>query len=336
MKQFIFFFFILALFSCKNKNADVAEDNAIIETSDSILIAFNERIKTDPSNPELYHARARYFLQQKNADAAFADMGRVLKLDTTKADYFITLSEIAFTRGQGATVKSALEKAIEVDPDNIEALMKLGELHLYLKNYKEAMGYLDRVLMKDRYNAKAYFIKGMAFKETGDTARAVSSFQTTVEQDPDYYHAYMQLGLLFSDAKKPLALDYLNNALNLDPESIEALYAIGFFAQENNMPEKAIQAYNTILQIDSAYKHAHYNLGYVQSELLKNYKAALKHYSDAIRLYPDFYEAWYMRGYTYERMGDKTSAAADYRASLNIKPDYDLAALGLGRVETGI
>jgi tetratricopeptide (TPR) repeat protein len=229
-------------------------------------------------------------------------------------------------------VKASLNKAIEIDPKNISAYTKLAELNLYIKDYNACLKAADDVLKIDVYNPRAYFIKGMAFKEVGDSAKAVSSFQTVVEQDPEYYNAYIQLGLLYSAIKNPLALDYLNNALNLQPQSIEAYYAIGMFFQETGNVNKAIEAYNTILKIDSTYNDAHYNLGYIAMVIQNDMANAIKHFSDNIKFHPKNYEAFYMRGLCYERMKDKASAERDYRMALSLYPQYDPAAIALGNL----
>ncbi|HET6244098.1 MAG: tetratricopeptide repeat protein [Bacteroidetes bacterium] len=323
------------LFSCVQKEQEEKiEDVVVAVSADSALVFINEKIKKNPNDPKLYHERAKYFLQTNgNIDAALSDMSRLFKLDSSKAEYFVTLSDLYFTKGLAGNVKAALEKALELEPENIDARMKLAELHLYLKNYKESIGNIDKILRIDKYNAKAYFIKGMAFKESGDTAKAVSSFQTTVEQDPDYYHAYMQLGLLFATQKNKLALDYYNNALKVTPNSIEAWYAAGVFCQENNMHKKAIESYFNILEIDTEHVYAHYNLGYVHSEYLKEYKTAIDHFSNALSFKPSYYEALYMRGYCYERLGDFPKALENYDLALKINPDYYLAYIGKSRVK---
>lgn len=330
-----FLLMLLVWSSCTTTNKENTVDNAQITDviNDSVLIAFNERIKKNPNDAELYHERALYYFEQKNdVDAAFADMRRVFAIDTTTAKYFITLADLYLAKGMSGNVKASLNKAIEIDPKNILALTKLAELNLYIKDYNACLKTADQVLKIDIYNPRAYFIKGMAFKELGDTAKAISSFQTVIEQDPDYYNAYMQLGLLYSAIKNPLALDYLNNALNLQPQSIEAYYAIAMFFQEIGKIDKAIETYNTILKIDSSYNDAHFNLGYIAMVMQNDLAKAIKHFSDNIRFHPNNYEAFYMRGLCYERLKDKDNAIRDYRQALKLYPQYDNAAIALGKL----
>jgi tetratricopeptide (TPR) repeat protein len=322
------------IFACTNAGNKInVEDAVISETVDSVLIAFNEKIIKDPGNPLNYYNRAKYLFEtKKDFDGAVADMDRVFLLDSSKVEYFITLSDMYYTKGVVSKVQDLLERGININPESIDARMKLAELHLYLKEYKDCLNNLDKVLKTDKYNAKAYFIKGMAFKEIGDTAKAVSSFQTTIEQDPEYFHAYIHLGLLFSIRKNKVALDYLNSAIKINPQSIEAWYAAGKFCQDNGMLDKAKEAYFNIIDINPEYEFAHYNLGYIHSELLGDFKTAVEHYSNAVMHAPDYIEAHYMRGYAFERLKDKKNAEENYRKALDLDPTYTLAALGLGRI----
>lgn len=337
MKKYIWVVLIGITFiaSCtsSNKKIEVDENKLTEAGNDSILIAFNERIKKNPNDPEVYHERAIYYFEKKNdVEAAFADMRRVFAVDTTTSKYFVTLADLYLAKGMSGNVKASLNKAIENDPKNIIAYTKLAELNLYIKDYNACLKSANDVLKIDIYNPRAYFIKGMAYKELGDTAKAISSFQTVIEQDPEYYNAYIQLGILFAALKNPIALDYLNNALNLQPQSIEAYYAMGMFFQETGNINKAIEVYNTILKIDSTYNDAHFNLGYIAMVMQNDMVKAIKHFSDNIKFHPNNYEAYYMRGLCYERIKDKVNAARDYQQALKLYPQYDNAAIALGNL----
>jgi tetratricopeptide (TPR) repeat protein len=325
-------FFIFSCKTEKNKNNDI-EESMVDAAGDSVLIAFNERIKKNPNDANVYHERALYYFEEKNnVDAALADMGRVFAVDTLTAKYFITLADLYLAKRMAGNVKASLNKAIEIDAKNVAAITKLAELNLYIKDYNACLKAADDVLKIDVHNPRAYFIKGIAFKELGDSTKAVSSFQTVIEQDPDYYNAYVELGLLYSSIKNPVALDYFNNALNINPKSIEVYYGIGMFAQETGNYNKAIEAYNTILKIDSTYNDAHFNLGYIHLVYLKDYPKAVLYYSNNIKFHPTNFEAYYMRGMSYQKMNDKQNAEADYRKALGIYPQYEPAALALGNL----
>lgn len=324
------------MMSCDPK-AENIENNQVSDSLkasvDSAWINLNEQIKKDPSNLDLFHQRAKYLYEQGEVNAAIADLRRIIKADSTQSNYYLTLGELLLTKGNGGGTKQALEKSVELEPGNLDARLKLAEFYSYVKEYKKGIEQIDEALKIDKYQPKAYFIKGFIFKETGDTAKAISSFQTTVEQDPDYYHAYIQLGLLYAAAHNKFAIDYYKNAIKVNPSSPEAYYNLGFFYQENGMPELALETYSALINMFPAHPTGNYNMGYVYSEYLNDYKSSIEHYSNAIKYAPAYVDAYYQRGYAYERMKDFKNAESDYNEALKLKPEYALANKGISRIK---
>jgi tetratricopeptide (TPR) repeat protein len=326
-------FITIILFSCGNKEEEAKTrdtDTVAVDTTAAGLSALNKRILADPNNPDLYHERAKYqFEKNKDIESAMNDMQRTLMLDSTKARYFLTLSDLYFTLNKTGNAKAALEKAVQVEPQNVDALLKLAELYLYVKKYQLSIDYINKALKIDQYNSKGYFMKGMNYKEIGDTTLAISSMETAVEQDPKYYAAYIQLGILYAAKKNPLAESYYNNALKLDPKSTEAMYNKGKFYQDMGNWNAAILTYTNLLKVDPNFKYAHFNLGVIHLVNLKVYNEALKHFDTAILIDSQYKEAYYGRGTTYQAMGDIKRAAADYQQALIIDPHYEPAKQAL-------
>ncbi|MCX6295370.1 MAG: hypothetical protein NTX97_04760, partial [Bacteroidetes bacterium] len=188
------------------------------------LLKLNEQIKSNPKDADLYHARAKYYLNEKKFDLGFDDMRKAMTIDSSKAEYFITLSDLYFVTNQTANSKASLEKCIKLDDKNVNAILKLAELYFYVKKHDKCFEYINMALKIDKYNSKAYFMKGMNYKELKDTAKAISSMQTAVEQDQSFYNAYMQLGILNAGQRNPVAVDYYKNAMRIQPNSAEAWY----------------------------------------------------------------------------------------------------------------
>jgi tetratricopeptide (TPR) repeat protein len=240
---------------------------------------------------------------------------------------------VYFAQGKARNCTQAIEKALALDPKNVDADLKYAELKMYFKEYTKTFDYIDKALAIDKLNAKAYFMKGVAYKLTGDTVKAVSCFRTTIDQDPDYYHAYMELGLLYSLKNNSLAVDYFENALKLNPKSTEARYGLGMFYQGNGELKEAITEYDSIIHIDPKYKMAHFNIGYIQLVYLKDYKKAIEYFTDAISCDPKYAEAYYNRGYSYELMGNYQNAKDDYHKALEVRTNYQKPIDGLNRID---
>ncbi len=292
------------------------------------LVGINARIRTNPNSADLYHERAKYYISKKDLVTALSDMKKCVNIDSSRAEYFITLADVYFMSNNTGLSRRALDKGLSLDPKNYDCLMKLAELYYYVKQYQKSLDFLDQVLKIDQYNARAYFMKGMNFKETGDTAKAISSMQTAVEQDNSYYNAYIQLGLLCAAQHNRLAEDYYANALRIQANSTEALYDFGRLYQDEKNYSKATEMYLRLIQIDKNSFDGQYNLGVIQIKE-KNYKEAMKYFAEAIRIDPKKAQGYYGRGYCYQQTGDVQNAAADYKYTLTLDPDFALARQGL-------
>ena len=334
---FIFLFAFCAFSSCRS-NKEKTDQNVIEAVTDTsatgkAIAELTQKISASPGDAGLLHQRAKLYMKQMNLQYAMDDMQKATHLDSTKAAYFITLSDLYFAANKTFYAKAALEKCLTLDPDNIDAHAKLAEIFFIVKKYKEASDHLDAILKTDPNNVKVFFMSGMISKEKGDTAKAISSFQKAIDLDQQNYDSFMQLGVLYEAKHNPLALQYYNGALKLNPRSEEALYGRGLYYQDHNDLDKAIQDYTSIIQINPKNAQAHFNLGYIHYTFLKVYDQAIKHYSDAITANPDYVEAYYNRGLCYEAVGNIAAAKDDYDKAISFKPNYDLALKGLERIK---
>ncbi len=319
----VLFFSSLLLTSCGNKGeATSTTTDTTGNKASGALKQLNEQIAADPHNADALHARAKYYLSIKDYPDSYTDLMQVLNIDSSKAAYYMTLSDVYFYTNKTGASKRALEKAVSLDEKNIDALLKLAELYLYVSKNDKSLEYINKALKIDQYNAKAYFMKGMNYKDLKDTARAISSMQTAVEQDQSYYHAYMQLGILNAARKNPITVEYYKNAIRIQPNSTEAWYAIGKFYQDTGDWENAITAYNALIAANPNNKFACYNLGVIYLVNLKKYKQALEHFTEAVKIDSNYVEAYYGKGVTYHALGDEKQAAESYQQCLRINPDY--------------
>ncbi len=319
--------------ACGGNKKNETESTTKPDSLQVTLDALNKKIAENPKDPKLYDQRAAWYLQNKDPDKALSDVNKAITLDPKNSAYMRTLSDVFFATGKLRNCLDALNKACELNPNDAEALLKLAELYFYQKDYKKTFEFIDKAQKIDNLNAKADFIRGMALKDVGDTLKAVKSFEKAIEKDQQYFHAYMQLGLMYSVKRSALAIDYFNNALNLNPKSIEALYALALFYQQVGDFQKAIAKYTIIIQIDPTYKYAHYNIGYIYLVELGSYEDAIKYFSDAIKCDANYVEAYFNRGFAYEKMGNIKSARADYQQALKIRVNYDKAVEGMNRLD---
>jgi tetratricopeptide (TPR) repeat protein len=334
----IFFCSILAIglmpfFSCQN---DVKDTNVKQDTTqapvDTLLESINSRISADPNNAALLHERAKLFLDRKMLKEALADMEVVIKLDSTKSEYFVTMADLSYFQNRTNDARTFLQRAVRIDPENTAASLKLAEFNYIFRRYGESLDILNSILKKDDSNTQAWLMRGYIFKENGDTNQAVSDFQSALEANPEFYDANMQLGMIFQLRNNPICVGYFTNALMARPASEEAYYGRGLWYQEKGQFNQAIQDYSAILKINPKNKTAHFNLGYIHLVYLKVYPEAVKHFTRAIESDTTYAEAYFNRAMSYERLGNIVAAQSDFQSALTHRPGYRLAEEGLRRV----
>ncbi len=325
--------FFLIISSCNQQKQSDSGGDVLSGNPKDQLETINDQIKVDSLNPELFDQKAMLLLEREQFNDALASIRKAIVLNPRNPDYYISLSDIYLSLGKIKNCKESLEKAIEIDPTNNDAILKLAELSLIIKDYEKVRKLTNRAIENQSVNPRAYFIKGYAFLEMGDTNSAIGSMIRTIEQDGTFYGAYMQLGLLYSLKNDRIAVDYFNSALRIEPESIEALYALAMFYQENEDFESAQENYHKILQIDPGNKFALYNIGYIELVINENFTIAREYFSQVIEIDPMYADAYYNKGYCFELEGNLDDARRNYNQTLQVQPNHSKAIGGLNRLD---
>ncbi|MBN8704095.1 MAG: tetratricopeptide repeat protein [Bacteroidetes bacterium] len=322
IKQIIYcLLFILVVSGCNTNSTKTPVDTNIDSTQLSIE-ALNKEILNRPNNSTLYHKRAQAYFDKNDNPAAIADLQRSIKLDSGNIKSYLLLSDIYFKINKTSQTKATLELCIKKNPESIEALIKLAELFFYVRKYSESIELINKALKIDQYYSKGYFLKGLNFKELGDTTKAISSLQTAVEQDPEYFHAYMELGLLFATKNNPLALDYYNNALRIQPTNQDALYDRALFYQDAGDYKTADSLYKKLLFHYPQHTNSLYNLGAMQLLQNRNYANAITYFNDVIRFDSTDFKAYYARALCYQELGNNKQTLADLQNTLRLNPTF--------------
>lgn len=335
MKKIIALIFIsIIIVSCKQGTDSVAEDTKrtdsllkIINSPD--LAALNKKILDNPDDASLYNERAKIYLQFQQTEDAINDAKRAIRIDSTNAAFYLTEADIFFAANETRNAKDVLEKVVKQFPENTDGLLKLGELYFFVKQYENAFAKINQALKVNENLAKGYYLKGNIYKEIGDTAKAISSLETAIEQDNKNYGAFLDLGLIYGAKKNPLAFEYYNNAISLNPTNSEALYAKAKLFQDMGQIKDAVAGYNQILKTNPKHVFSMYNLGAIEFGINKNPQKALEYFTNAINAEPKYAEAYFARGACYQEMKDNANASADYNMCLQLKPNYEPAVEGL-------
>lgn len=320
----------VTLFSCRNKEVTNVDETGLPDT----IIKISRLIEEDPTDAALYNIRAKLFLDYSMPDKALSDVDKAIQLDPDMPDYLITKADIFFARGKATESIEWLKKARAVAPKDFLSLTKLGEIFLYIADYKSSLLYLDTAARLDDTRPEPWLIGGFSMLYATDTMNAIRYFNECLKRDKNNYKANLQLAVIYTLKLNPLALEYYQNALNINPESAEVYYNMGVYYQDMEKTNEAIDAYIRVTRLkdDMGFgDNAFYNLGYIHIEL-QVWDAARDYFGQAILANPAYYQAYFFKGYAHERLGDLLNAKSYYDKAIEMKPDYEDAKEAMQRV----
>jgi tetratricopeptide (TPR) repeat protein len=328
------FLFGLLLTACQNStntSGDATKNANLPTTGNPTIDGLTQAIAQAPNNPSLYAKRGEQFYLNENYDEAISDLQKALSIDSTNVDYLHLLADAHLDYYQSYKAINVLMKAATLYPKRIPTLLKLSEFQLILKQYDKSIHTINEILKIDQLNPEAYFMLGLNFKEQGDKKRAIGSFQTAVENDPDLVDAWINLGQLHAEKGSSLARHFFDNAVKVAPNNIAALHAKAEYQHFSDQLPAAIETYKKINVLDPDYSESLFNTGiiYLEMDSLAQAKA---HFNMAVQTSPTYIIAYYYRGLVQEKMGNIEAAKEDYQNALNFNPNFDRAKVALTRL----
>jgi tetratricopeptide (TPR) repeat protein len=325
---------IFFLLSCGEPGSNKTEmpDNSNPALQHPAIKPLTEQINANPKDARLFFKRGMGLANLGEDTLALHDFEKAAALDSTQSEYFSAVGNLLFEHKDLENSVKWLKKALMINPRDSRAHLKLAKMLLYTQDFPKAFEQINIVLRQDAYNPEAYFLKGMIYKDMADTGKAISSFQSAIQSAPDYKDAVIQLGLLYSQQKNPLALQYLGNAFRMDSTDVFPLFAQGVYFQKQEQPEMAKEQYRNCIIRDPQYADAYYNMGML---LLAqdSFEKAGRQYDMVTKITPNDAFAYYNRGLCNEKMGHKQEAVSDYEQALVFNKDLAEAHAALKRLK---
>lgn len=332
MKHRLLLFALVAILSVWSSACRETPSQAPTTPEESLKM-LDAKLYKHPKDAALLFERAQIYMQMNRVNEAISDLTRAISIDNSKIGYHLLLADAHFANGDVEHAYSALRAALELNPENEEATLKMGEIAYYSRDYDRAMECLTSVTAKDPNNRTALFMKAFIYKETGDTTNAVLLLRKVCDLYPDYDAAFEELGILYASRLDPLALEYLSTAIRINPQNTSALYALAMYQQDSKQYDKAEELYKQILDINPNHKDAWHNRGYIQLFVYGDTEQAIEYLTRALQCDPAFIEALVNRGCAYELEGNREKALADYHAALDLDHTFQPAIDGVNRLK---
>lgn len=335
IKYFSLVWAIVLFTGCKNGGEKPpAGNNDPVFQSDPKLKNITDQINSNPKDAGLYYTRGVILHRMQYDSLALKDYKTAASLDTTQAEYYSAIGDLLFENKDITGSVEWLRKALEKNPADKKARLKIAKMFLYIRDFQNGFKEVNNVLIKDVHNPEAYFLKGMMYRDMKDTAKAISSFLTAIQENPDYHDAMVQLALLYNARHDVIGLKYLDNAYKLDTMDVFPIFAKGVYYQEHKDYEAAKEEYKKCIMRNRHYSDAYFNMGVIllaQDSVQK----AWRQYNIVTKNDPMNPAGYYNRGVCSELMDSVKNAVADYKMALSLDSTYQSPKAALARLGSG-
>jgi tetratricopeptide (TPR) repeat protein len=190
---------------------------------------------------------------------------------------------------------------------------------------------IERGRGTDKYLAVAYFYRGTANLELGNTQAAIADLTDALKRVPAFPDAFYERARAFSDlGKYEKAIEDFSASIELDPEQPIALNRRGnsFFALKRY--DDAIKDYSLAIAVKP--NSAFYFNRALANRRLGRKGLAITDYGKAIELKPDYAKAFNNRGEIFLSQLDLPRAEADFEKATAIDPQLQKAAKNLRNI----
>lgn len=173
----------------------------------------------------------------------------------------LNLVERALDEGRLEDASRLIERVLLSEPENSEAQLLLGELHLASGDAEAAAPIFESLVDDADVGARALQGLGIALTLQGVPDRGVENLQQAVAQDSGLWRAWNALGY-YHDSKRDwsAAADSYSKALEGNPDSILIYNNRGFSMLMQRRLEEAVSDFNRVLRMDPDFEVARENL----------------------------------------------------------------------------
>lgn len=242
-----------------NERYAVGISNILLEKKpDSAVIFLNKAIQELPNSLFLQLSLARSYDALHKTEEALAACDKILQEEPNQVNALVLKSELLQKKEDIPGTIATLEKAYAIVPSNREISNKLAYQYAESKNAK-AIPLADSMISRDSLKmfAEPYYIKGLYYSNTKNSAEAIQQFDATIKTDHRYLNAYIEKGKILFDQKKTTdALKTFQLANTITPSFPDAWYWMGRCLEVLGQKEEAKLNYEKAYSLDKTFTEA--------------------------------------------------------------------------------
>ena len=288
-------------------------------------------LRSSQKRPEAITAFEQAVKSQPNFVPAWSNLSEVYK-----ASYHLSQVGLYQASNQLDKALAAIDKAIQLQPNNPNLYNQKWAVLRDLKKYREAEAAINKAI-KLSPRAAFYYNRGNFRYGLGDKQGAIDDFNQAIKINPNYARAYFDRGnARYELGDKQGAIEDFNQLLKIFPDFDKVFSVMGDVHSYLGDKQAAIQDYNQAIKINPNSAEVYYNRGNARYEL-GDKQGAIDDYNQAIKINPNYANAYTNRGIIYHQQGNYTAAISDYNQAVakNANSSVAINNIGLIKYEQG-
>ncbi len=300
-------------------------------------LSIDELYKKYPDSVPILIKHGNLMLERYDYEKALQDGAKAYRMQESNIEarflYANALNNRANrTASDVMSAQNHFKFVVKKQPKNTTALVALATTYAQQGDNEKAFYYINEALRVDKKYRDAYILKGSIYLSLDNRKLAKSSFQTAIEQDPEFFAAYIKLGLIYQEEGDPLCIQYFITATQLRPNNIEAYYNLAYAYQQFDKIPEAQQTYREMLKKDPTFTPPLFQLGWIKQFKQNDIDSAIYFYNETLQKEPRYVEAWHNLGLAYETKGEKYQAIQYYRKALKYNPKFSISEDAIKRL----
>lgn len=194
----------------------------------SALQYLNDALYINQNSPAIYNLMGKIYVTQGNEAAAINAFKKSIAVRPEFTLSYLDLANVYAQRGDREFAIEQLKTAVKIDPSYYDAILKIADISLANGNYKQSTDFYAQLVGVSGYNDNA--LKGLANAYFGQAQVASGK------------------ALLGSNKELFKALDYINKAINSNPQDLELHLAKLKLTKITNQPDQTQIELNKIVK----------------------------------------------------------------------------------------
>jgi tetratricopeptide (TPR) repeat protein len=211
--------------ACYRMLAQIAEHQG---DSEKALSYFVRAKQLAPQDPEVLFEFGRVCLERNLLDDALPALSKAVELRPDNDAYVYTLGSANVGKQHLADALQLFQQLLKKHPQDASLMYAIGAVYYLESKFTEAESLLKQSLATQPDQTGAAYYLALTYDAMGDDERAVPTFQNLLKRNPQHAPSYVKLGgILVRQHQYEEAQRDLEEAVSLDPNSVEAHYQLG-------------------------------------------------------------------------------------------------------------